>query len=337
MSAHPFAGRSTRVLGMPEVASLVDMAEAIEVQREAFRSLAAGTVISTPNAWLRLPEQERRRGWLKILAGHDAASTALGVKVLARFADNPPGANLGSIVLLFDDENGFPLAIVDGVLLTGLRTGAGAGVATAALADPAARRLGVVGTGVIGWYSIQATLLVRPSIEEVVIYSRSPERRLATAARVQAELGVAARAVGTVEEAVEGAEVLISATNAPEPVFDARHLAPGVHLNAMGIRTELTPAAVAAGWVIPDGVEEALLDGKFAIALEAGAVTPGDLGPQLGELLDGGLHHSPDRVSIFDSSGVVAQDLALAMRVVRRAEADGVGVLVDLGLAAEFV
>jgi len=337
MSTHPFAGRSTRILGMREVAELIDVGEAIESQRAAFRSLAAGTVTSTPNLWLRLPDQERRRGWLKILAGHDSVTEALGVKVLARFADNPPGANLGGLILLFDEENGFPQAIVDAVLITGMRTGAGAGLATAALAAPDARQLGVVGTGVVAWHSIQATLLARPSIEFVTVYSRSAERREATAARIASELGVAARAVDTVERAVDGAEVLITATNSPEPILGLEHVSPGVHINAMGIRTELAPAVVAASWVVPDGVEEALADGKFSIALEAGAVSRESLGPQLGELLDGSLHHRPGRTTLFDSSGVVVQDLALARRVLERAEAAGTGVLVDLGLAEELV
>lgn len=331
---HPFAGRRTRVLGVGEVRSLISMKETIAVQRAAFVAQAGGNVTASPNAWLRLPEQERRRGWIKVLAGHEAASGSLGVKVLARFADNPPGANLGSLVLLFDDEDGFPLAIMDGVAITALRTGAGAGLATEVLAAPEPRTLGVVGTGVVAWHSTEAVMEVRPSIECLRVYSRNEDRRGDFAARAAASFGLDARPVGTVEEATANAEVVVTGTNAPEPVVLADHLHAGQHVNAMGIRNEIAPAALARTWIIPDGVEEAVGDGKFSTALAAGTLTREDLGPELGVLLARGASaHDPLRISLFDSSGVAVQDITMARHLWRRADADGIGVEVDLGLA----
>lgn len=333
-SKHPFADRRTRVLSVADVRSLISMEETIEVQRAAFVAQAGGNVTASPNAWLRLPEQERRRGWLKVLAGHEAVSGSLGVKVLARFADNPPGANLGSLVLLFDDNDGFPLAIMDGVVITALRTGAGAGLATDVLGAPEPRTLGVVGTGVVAWHSVEAIMAVRPSMERLLVYSRNEERRRDFAERASAAFSLDARPVATVEEATGKAEVLVTGTNASEPVVLGGHLHAGQHVNAMGIRNEIAPEALARTWVIPDGVEEAVGDGKFSTALAAGAVTHEDLGPQLGALLAaGGPAHDPQRISLFDSSGVAVQDITMAQYLWRRAEAEGVGVALDLGLA----
>jgi alanine dehydrogenase len=337
VSGHPFAGRSTRVLGMQDIARAVSMRDAIEVQRTAFAALAAGRVTATPNTWLRLPDQERRRGWLKILAGHEAGTGALGVKVLARFADNPPGANLGSLIMLFDDENGFPVAIMDGVLITALRTGAGAGVASDLMAAPHAARIALIGTGVVGWHSLEAAIAVRPSLERVRVFSRSEERRSETAARAGAELGVHAEAVASVDEAVEGADIIITATNSPQPILHAAQLSPHVHLNAMGIRTELDPEILASSWVVPDGRAEAIEDGKFSVALAAGAVTEDQLGPQLGELVAGGLRRPAGRPSVFDSSGVVVQDLLLARFAFEQALAADAGATIDLGLETALV
>jgi alanine dehydrogenase len=337
VSVNPFAGRATRVIGMQDVAALLTMEGTIDVQRKAFLSQSLGRVTAAPNSWLRLPDQERRRGWLKLLAGHDSSSGALGVKVLARFADNPPGANLGSLVLLFDDDNGFPLAVMDGVLITAMRTGAGAGVATAALAAPDPRNVGLVGTGVVGWHSLQATLLVRPSIDHVNVFSRSAERRESTAARIRAELGVDATPVASVEEATGPADILITATNSPEPVIGLEHLRPGMLVNAMGIRTEISPEAIAHSWVVPDGREEALLDGKFSMAVAAGAVRVDDLGPELGAVVAADEGYHADRISLFDSSGIAIQDLALAQHIFKLAEAESRGTVVDLGLATALV
>lgn len=331
----PFAGRRTRVLSLPEVRGLAGLDAALEVQRRAFVAQAGGTVTASPNAWLRLPESAGvgRPGWLKILAGHEATSGALGVKVLARFPENPPGSNLGSLVLLFDDHDGFPLAIMDGVYLTAVRTGAGAGLATDLLAAPDASTVGLVGTGVVAWHSLRAVAAVRPSLRAVRIHSRSVDRRSALAARVTAELGLEATGVDTVDAALADAEVVITATNAPEPVVHAEHLRPGQHVNAMGIRTEIAPDAMAAAWVVPDGIEEAVGDGKFSVAIAAGAVRREDLGPELGALLPGPPpERDPTRITLFDSSGVAVQDVTMARGVWELAEERGIGQLIDLGL-----
>ena len=332
---NPFAGRTTTVLGAREVLSLISMTETIEVQRGAFLAQAQGKVTASPNAWLRLPEQERRRGWIKVLAGHEAESGSLGVKVLARFADNPPGANLGSIVLLFDDDDGFPLAIMDGVIITALRTGAGAGLATEALAAADAKSVGLVGTGVVAWHSLDAIVAVRPSVRTLKVFSRSQQRRTEFAERASRELDLQALPVATVEEAVSGAEILITATNAPEPVVTADHLTAGQHVNAMGIRTEIAPEALAKAWVVADGVDECINDGKFSTAIAAGVVGAEDLGPELGVVLaDRSLGHDPGRISLFDSSGVAVQDVTMARRIWELAKQRAVGTEIDLGFGA---
>jgi ornithine cyclodeaminase/alanine dehydrogenase-like protein (mu-crystallin family) len=327
---HPFAGRATRVLGMAEVRRLLSMEDTIDIQRDAFTALARGETVAAPNAWLRLPPE--RGGWLKLLAGYDGSSGGLGVKVLARFPHNPPGANLGSLIVLFDPDDGFPRAIMDGVYITALRTGAGAGLATAALARPDATSVGLVGSGVVAWHSLQAIRIACPGVASVRVYSRSDRRRAELVARIERELGLEAAPAASTAEAVGGAAIVITATNSPEPILDEADLAPGQHVNAMGIRTELAPAAVAACRVIGDGREETLGDGKFSVALVAGAVTEGDLGPDLGEVLAG---HAPGRtdaaqVTMFDSSGVALQDVACALAVWERAERDDAGVLVDV-------
>jgi alanine dehydrogenase len=166
----------------------------------------------------------------------------------------------------------------------------------------------------------------------VRVHSRSEQRRSELVARIERELGLAAQPAATAADAVAGADVLISATNAPTPVLDAADLQPGQHLNAMGIKTELTPAAVAACRVIGDGREETLGDGKFSVALAAGAVGPDDLGPDLGAVLAGMAtgRTDPAQITMFDSSGVALQDVACARAVWERAERDDAGVLVDI-------
>lgn len=319
----------TRVLSMSDVRRLLSIEDAIELQRQAFLTLARGQAVSAPNGWLRLPGEQR--GWLKLLATFDETSGGLGVKVLARFPKNPPGRNLGSLLILFDDQSGTPLAIMDSVFITAIRTAAGAALATNALGRPEPTSMAMVGTGALAWYSLLAHRHSTPSLEKIAVYSRSAERREAFVERASRETGVSARPVATVSEAVAGADVIITATNAPEPVLLREHLSAGQHVNAIGIRTEISPSALAACRVIGDGREETLHDGKFSVALASGAVAKSDLGPDLGEVLDGQPGRtSPHEVTMFDSSGVAIQDLVCAVHVLHYAREAQMGTTVDL-------
>jgi ornithine cyclodeaminase/alanine dehydrogenase-like protein (mu-crystallin family) len=329
--SHPFAGRRTLVLSMDEVRRVLDVDSGIEVQRQVFLALAAGSTVTAPNSWLRLPGE--RRGWLKLLAGYDGTTGGLGVKVLARFANNPPGANLGSLIFIFDENNGFPLAIMDGVYVTAVRTGASAALATEALAAPDARRMALIGTGVVAWYSVLAINRVRPNLNEILVFSRSEHRRGAFAERAERELDVHVVPVGTVQEAVAGSDVIVTATNSPNPVLLGEHVDVNQHVNALGIRTEIAPDAVKKCFVIGDGMQETINDGKFSVALAEGAVTLDELTCDLGQVLAGKVRPGEaGRPTLFDSSGVAIQDVACAQYVWGQATRLGLGTVVDLGL-----
>lgn len=329
---HPFADRRTLVLSMDDVKAMLGVDEAIEVQRRAFVAIAEGKTATAPNSWLRLPD-DGRRGWLKLLAGYDADSSGLGVKVLARFPNNPPGANLGSLLLLFDENDGFPLAVMDGVYVTAVRTGAGAGLATDILAREDALTVGLVGTGVVAWYSLLAIKKCRPNLRDLRIYSRSEERRIRLAERAADELGFVSKVCDSVASAVSGADILVTATNSPEPVLMASHLEAGQHLNAMGIRTEIHHEAIARCVVVGDGREETLNDGKFSVAMAVGAVSEEDLAPTLGEVLSGApARETTEEITMFDSSGVAIQDVTCARFVYQKALVECRGTHVNLGL-----
>ncbi|MGH2828296.1 MAG: ornithine cyclodeaminase family protein, partial [Actinomycetota bacterium] len=146
-------------------------------------------------------------------------------------------------------------------------------------------------------------------------------------------LGFVTEVSDSVASAVEGADVLITATNSPEPVLMASHLEAGQHLNAMGIRTEIDPEAIVKCMVVGDGREETLNDGKFSIALAVGAVSEEDLGPSLGEVLSGArAREAPNEITMFDSSGVAIQDVTCARFVYEKALVESRGTHVDLGL-----
>ncbi len=316
---------STLVLGYDEVRSLLDVPTVLEQQRRVFIDLAEERATLSPNLWLRPPLESR--GWLKILAGYEPESRALGSKIVARFPENPSGTNLGALIVLFDDTSGFPVAIVDGVHITALKTAAGAALATEVLARDDARSVGVVGSGVLAWWSLAFFAVACPALRAVSVYSRSPQRREDFAARAHDGLGYDAYPVASVGEATRDADVIVTATNSPDRVLLKEHIRPGQHINALGIRSEIAPEVMAVAKVFPDGRSESLGDGKFAEAVAAGAAKVDDLGPTLGELLSGRKQGRSDdtEITLFDSSGVAIQDLVCAQAAVELARAAGVG------------
>ena len=324
------AERATLAVGYEDVRRLLDLETVLDLQREAFVHIADGRTMAAPNLWLRPPLKSR--GWIKILAGFDQEIGLLGSKIIARFPENPPGTNLGAVILLFDESFGFPVAIVDGNHITALKTAAGAALATEALARPDGRAIGVVGSGELAWWSLAFLTIACPHLRTVAVYSRSEKRRETFAVRASEELGFDARAVPSVPEATRDADVIVTATNATEPVLLPEHTRPGQHINAVGIRTEIAPEVIADATVFCEGRSEALADGKFGVALRAGAVREEDLGPMLGEVLSGrhGGRTSADELTLFDSSGVAIQDLVCARAVVERARAAGAGTLLNL-------
>lgn len=329
---HLFAGRETLILTMAEVKQLLSVSDGINLQRTAFMDHAQGKAWNAPSTWLRV---NKHQGWMKLLAGFVDSTDAMGMKVLARYPNNPPGMNLGSLLILFDATNGFPQAIFDSIYITGVRTGAGGGLATEACARSGARRMGILGSGVQARFTVLAIAELCPQLEEAYVYSRSEERREQYAQRMAEATGIHFTAVDEPRAAIEGADVIVTATNSPQPVLFREWIKPGAHINAMGIKSEIHADVFPGVRVYGDSEEVARADGKYSTAIKAGTVTAEGIAGEIGEVL---LGQKPGRaneeeITLFDSAGLAVQDVICAQFVYEKARQQGIGVTVDLGLA----
>lgn len=330
---HVFASRRTLIIGMKEIKALLSMRECIDIQAEIFRSSSAGESFVAPNSWLRLKDGGR---WMKLLAGYVGGDDeAMGMKVLARFPRNPPGMNIGSIVALFDPTDGFPLAIMDGVYFTAVRTGAAGGLSCLYCARKDSKRVGIIGSGVQARFNLRALRELLPHVEQGCVFSRSEQGRLSFVEAMKQESGIALRPVGSAEEAVSDADIVITATNSPQPVLLQKQLRPGQHIVAAGIKTEVEPSILKAARVIGDGIQTAREDGKFSVALKQGLVEETDLTIEIGDVIAGkAIGRANDHeITFFDSSGLATQDIVCAKYVYEKARKAGIGNLIDLGLA----
>lgn len=212
-----------------------------------------------------------------------------------------------ALILLFRPETGEPLAILDGRLITEMRTAAVSAAATKAMAAEDAKVLAILGSGVQARSHIAALRLVR-DFQEIRVWSRTP----AHAERFAAEVGAKAT---TAEGAVRGADVVVTATSSMEPVLKGGWLKPGAHVNAVG-------------WRGPQGRElddEAMhhvvvADSREAVLKEAGDVLLSGAGiyAELGEVLAGAKPISSTATTIFESVGIAVEDVAAANLVYER-------------------
>ena len=232
-------------------------------------------------------------------------------------------------VTLFDGSTGEPRAILDASAVTEVRTAAVSAVATRVLAREDARVLAILGAGVQGRSHLRALVPVR-EFEEVRVYAPSREH-------AQAVADGRATVASSAEEAVRGADVVVTATSSSQPVISRAWLAPGAHVNAVGASVpsarELDLETVVDGALFCDSRESLRNEaGEFRLALEQGAISGEDhVRAELGEVLAGMApgRTGPDELTVFRSLGLAVEDLAAAVRAVARARELGIGTEVD--------
>jgi ornithine cyclodeaminase/alanine dehydrogenase-like protein (mu-crystallin family) len=317
------------VLNQDEVERLLDMEGCIEAMAEALASLARGEV-HVPLRFVVKPENEP--SLIGLMPAHRAGNSPLySLKTVCVFPDNPKrglDAHQGTVTL-FDGETGEVRALMNASAITAIRTAAVSAVATRLLAREDARELGILGSGVQARSHLEALRLVH-DFERVRIFSPTAGHAKALAEEAGAEVA------GSAEEAVRGADVVLTATSSTEPVLRREWLKEGAHVNVVGGRPptmrELDVATIADSAFYVDKRESAENEAwDYRDALAAGAIGPGHIRGEIGEVLIGAApgRTSPNELTVFRSLGLAVEDLAAAEYVVRRARESGAGTEVE--------
>lgn len=236
-------------------------------------------------------------------------------------------------MLLFAADTGEPLAMVNASAVTEIRTAAVSAVATGLLARPGAAELAIVGTGVQGRAHAHALAATRP-LTGIRITGRDLARAREAAAELTEQLNVPVTATGSVPEAVEGADIVVTATSAAQPVLRREWLAAGTHVNAVGAclprDREIDTATMAEAAVFADSRESVSNEsGDYLLAAQEGAANP--VRAELGELLTGAAagRAGDDEITLFESLGLAAEDLAAAIYLYQKAARLGAGTAAD--------
>lgn len=311
------------------------MRECIEVMAEALRALARGKVHLPLRMVVRPPEAA---GLMALMPAYQAGeNAAFGLKTICVFPKNPKlgkDAHQGC-VLLFSIETGELLALMNASAITAIRTAAVSGVATRLLAREDAHDLALIGAGVEARTHLEAMSCVR-QITRARVASRTNEGALRFADEVQARYGFPIEAVEIVEKAVRGADLIVMATSASEPVLKRAWIKDGAHINSIGgyspATRELDTETVAASKLFVDRRESAENEaGDYLIPLKEGAIDSNHIRAEIGEILIGNAsgRSSTQEITLFKSLGLAVEDLAAAEYVYRKAKSENAGTWVE--------
>ena len=324
------------IVNQSEVPRLLPMKDCIDVMARAFAAMARGEAAMPLRQILWLPE---RSGALALMPAHLTGLAAIGLKAVTFFPRNEEtelDSHQGA-VLLFESGRGRLLAMIDATSVTAVRTAAVSGLATQNLAREDAGDLAIVGSGVEARTHLEAMLAVR-RIRRIRVASKTAERARAFAEREARRHSIGVLACGSVREAVEGADLVCTATSSREPVVLGEWLAPGAHVNAVGSSVatarELDTGAVLNSRVFVDQREAALAEaGDLVIPIQAGAITAEHVVAELGELVIGAAQGrtSPTEITVFKSVGLAIEDVAAAQHIYAKARGSGFGKWVEFG------
>ena len=311
--------RETHIFQRSQVERVITMAECVSLVEKAFALYGEGNVEMPPKIYLSFP-----RGDLRCMPAYVPAWNIAGMKNVSVHPENADVPAVMATISLFDPETGFPLAIMDGTFITMMRTGAAGGVAARHLAREDARAAAFIGAGIQAEAQLEALKVTRPGISRVTVYDLKGERMKAFAAAAAARHGLETSPAASVEEAVKGADVVVTTTPARSPVVRSEFVRPGTHINAIGAdargKQELDPAILTRAKVVVDSWEQASKSGEINVSVAGGMIGPGDLHGDIGEVVTGKKpgRESPDEITVFDSTGLAIQDVAVAYEVYRR-------------------
>ena len=318
-----------RLLSGDDVRRALSMAQSIDLMKEAFAQLSSGRAVVPQRLSMEMPELGARA---LVMPVHLLKGGQFGMKIVSLFTQNP-GKGLPyiqALMLVFDGSDGHPLALMDAEYLTALRTGAASGLATDMLARTDAQTVMIFGAGAQGRLQLEGVCAVR-RISRALVFDPNPERA-GKFCRDMAGRFPFPVTVAVSPAAVEEADVICTATNSKEPVFNDASLRKGTHINAIGAyrpdMCEIPPASVVRAKVFVDHRLSCLAEaGDILGPIERGLIDAGHIQAELGEIISGQKRGRNDdgEITVFKSVGNASQDLAAALQILHNAEQSGLG------------
>lgn len=322
------------ILSSTDLTQVLTMADCIDAMEDAFIAVSNDEMDMPLRTNIAMPTDNAVS--LYMPAYHAKSGLATIKSVLLNY-DNPKHGEplIHGVINAFNSRNGHPLALIDGEVISTMRTGAGAGLATKLLANPEAKVMAIFGVGLNAETQVEAVCAVR-KINKLIIFNRTPEKAILFAKKMQTKFGLITE-IAQSESALKEADIICTATTSSTPVFADENVKAGAHINGIGSyrssAAELPAETVKRAKVYVDQRSACLSEaGDLTQRIEAGIIDKNHLIGEVGQLLNGtikGRQH-PDEITFFKSVGLGAQDLFTVKLAIEKAKELGIGQRVNL-------
>lgn len=320
----------TLLLSLKDVEQALSMEEVISAVEKGYISYNEGKVQQPDIVSMEMPENN---GETDIKSCYNKLNESISVKIASGFYDNGKNNDLPTMIgtiLLFDGENGAPLCIMDGSLITGIRTGAAGAISSKLLARKDSKVVAVFGAGGQARMQIYALCQVM-NIQEIKVYSECTEELLKYKEDIETNTKAKVMICNTPEQAMKDADIAISTTPSKKYLVGKSLVKPGMHIVAVGAdmagKNEWDPQIFKGAKVVNDSIAQCISRGETRNAIISGIIEESDIYAEIGELLAGKkpLRESYDEITIFDTTGMGIQDNVTAFKVYEVAKKKGLG------------
>jgi len=318
------------ILSRKDLRQLLTMADVIDAVERGFREYKAGKC-TVP---VRMPVTiEKAEGVFLFMPAYLEKEGFFGTKIVSVFPRNIEKklSTIQAAYLLNDPTTGELLALMDGILLTAMRTGATSALATKYLSRKNSETLGIIGSGAQAPFQAEAISKVRP-IHRMLVYDK--DRKIAEnfSGTVSNSLRIPVHVMASPTDVVVESDILVTVTTSTTPVFDGRHLKGGTHINAVGAYTpemrELDDLTIGKSKIVVDTYEGCMAEaGDLLIPIRNGKLSKENIYADLGEIVLGQkpARTADDEITLFESVGFALEDLVVASLAYGRASEKGVG------------
>ena len=314
---------STLLVTRSQIEDVLNMRDCVSIVEEAFRLYGQGHVQMPPKMYLTF-----EKGDLRCMPAYIGSIGMAGVKNVNVHPLNKSLPTVMATITLIDPDTGFPLAIMDGTYITNMRTGAAGAVAAKYLSRDDSKAAAFIGAGTQARTQLEGLLIIRPQICEVTVYDAGEEKMKDFARVAEHKFNLDVQCSESVEDAVKNADVITTTTPVREPLVKAEYIRRGTHINAFGAdasgKEELYPEILKKSRIVIDNWEQASHSGEINVPLSKGIITRRDIYGDIGEIVTGikPARQSADQITVFDSTGLSIQDIAVAAEVYKRLTSD---------------
>lgn len=320
----------TLLLSIKDVKEALSMKEVISAVEEGYIAYNDGKVQQPDIVSMEMP---KNNGETDIKSCYNVLNESISVKIASGFYSNGKHNDLPTMIgtiLLFDGKNGAPLCIMDGSLITGIRTGAAGAISSKLLARKDSKIVAVFGAGGQARMQIYALCQVM-NIQEIKVYSESQEELAKYKEDIEENTKAKVILCDTPEQAMKEVDIAISTTPSKKYYIDKSLVKPGMHIVAVGAdmagKNEWDPEVFKGAKIVNDSITQCISRGETRNAIAYGVIKETDIYAEIGQLLAGEKpsRESDDEITIFDTTGMGIQDNVTAVMIYEIAKKKGLG------------